>query len=127
MKKPNSVLIADDEAHIRLMLKKLFESLGVEDIREANNGVEVCRLYGERPSDFVVMDINMPKMDGLDALRHITGADNEAIVVMLTSVGTRQSVESSIEGGASYYIRKDTPLQELKIKFSELLEEIFGE
>lgn len=127
MKKPSSVLIADDEAHIRLMLRKLFQGLGITDIREAENGVEACRLYGESPSDFVVMDINMPKMDGLDALKNITTADNSATVVMLTSVGTRQSVESSVAAGASYYIRKDTPLAVIKEKFTQLLEELFDE
>ncbi len=123
----NSVLIADDEPHIRMMLRKLMESMGIFDIREASDGLEACRMYGDSPSDFVVMDINMPRMTGLEALKAITDVDPEAVIIMLTSIGTRQAVETSVEHGACFYIRKDTPLKEIREKLENVLEEVFGD
>jgi len=127
MNYPESILIVEDEIHIRLMLKKLFRDMGIENILEAGDGLEGCKLYGKQPTDLVVMDINMPRMNGVDALKKITSVDPDAIVVMLTSLGTREAVEASAESGAYYYIRKDTPLSEMKSKFSGLFEEIFNE
>ncbi len=124
---PESVLIAEDEEHIRLLLRKLLASLGINEIREAREGGEACRMYGETPSDFVVMDINMPGMNGLDALQRITDADADAVVIMLTSLGTRQAVEESAARGATYFIRKDTPLSEMRAKIAEVLMDVFGE
>lgn len=121
-----SVLIVEDEAHIRLLLKKIFMEMKFEDIREADNGLDGCRLYGESPPDLVIMDINLPKMNGLEALAAITDSDPEAAVIMMTSLGTRQAVETSIEKGALDYIRKDLPVNEIKAKLADILEEVFG-
>jgi len=118
-------MIVDDESHIRLMLKKLLESMGIPEIVEASNGLEACRLYGEDPADLVIMDINMPHLDGLQTLKKICEVDPDATVIMLTSIGTRQAVEASADSGAAFFIRKDTPLSQIKEKLSELIEEIF--
>ncbi len=118
-----SVLIVDDENHILHILTRIFRELDIPDIRVATNGREACRLYGENPTDFIVMDINMPLMSGLEALKAIIESDPDALVIMMTSVGTRQAVEASIEYGAIKYIRKDTPLNEIQAKFQQILEE----
>ncbi len=121
-----SVLIVEDEAHIRLLLKRIFKELEIEDIREASNGIEGCRLYGESPTDLVIMDINLPLMNGLEALAAITDSDPEAAVIMMTSLGSRQAVQTSIEKGALDYIRKDLPVNEIKAKLTDILQEVFG-
>jgi len=107
------------------MFRKLFEMMGIQDVREAANGVEACREYGRNPSDVVMMDINMPEMSGLDALERIVGADPEAIVIMLTSLSTRNAVDKSLECGATYFIRKDTPIPEIRDTLNEVFEKIF--
>lgn len=126
MSHPNSILLVEDEPHIRLMFRKLFEMMGIDDVREACNGVEACQEYGRNPADVVMMDINMPEMSGLDALERIVSADPEAVVIMLTSLSTRNAVDKSLEGGATYFIRKDTPIPEIRDTLNEVFEKIFG-
>lgn len=125
MSLPNSILLVEDEPHIRLMFRKLFEMMGITDVREACNGVEACQEYGRNPADVVMMDINMPEMSGLDALDRIVSADPEAVVIMLTSLSTRNAVDKSLEGGATYFIRKDTPIPEIKETLYDVFEKIF--
>lgn len=118
-----SVLIVDDEDHIRHILSRIFRELEIPDIRVASDGLEACRMYGESPTDFIIMDINMPLMNGIEALKAITESDPDALVIMMTSVGTRQAVEASIEYGAIRYIRKDTPLHQIREKLQGILKE----
>ena len=125
MKLPDSVLLVEDEAHIRLMFRKVFELMGIEDIREAKNGLEACHAYGSDPTDVVMMDINMPEMNGLDAMERILKADPEAIVIMLTSLSTRNAVDQSLKAGATYFIRKDTPITEMQMTLTEVFERVF--
>ena len=127
MKLPESVLLVEDEPHIRLMFRKVFELMWVPVIREAKNGLEACQEYGREPTDVVMMDINMPEMNGLDAMERILKADPDAIVVMLTSLSARNAVDTSLKAGATYFIRKDTPIQEMQSTLTEVFERVFAE
>ncbi len=124
MKAFKKALIVDDEAHLRLYLKLILQGIGVETISEASNGLEGIEQYQQVKPDFVLMDINMPGMDGLEALEKITDYDPDAIVLMMTSVATRQSVEQSALNGAVQYLRKDTPKDEISLRIVETLEEL---
>ncbi|MBF0318307.1 MAG: response regulator transcription factor [Nitrospirae bacterium] len=112
-KKP-AVLIADDEKHIRLLLKTVMASMNFTIAAEAANGEEAVQLFKELGPDLVLMDVNMPFKSGEAALSEIIAGSPGAIVIMLTSVAEKESVEKCIGLGASGYVRKDTPLAELK-------------
>lgn len=127
MIRPETALIVDDEPHIRLYLKLLLRQIGCTECMEAGNGQEGVDLYKARKPDLVLMDVNMPVKEGMEALKEILEFDEDAVVVMMTSVASRQAVENSAELGASHYIRKDTPKNEIVQVLNELIEEIWGD
>lgn len=106
-------LVIDDEAHVRKYIGLVLRSLGVTAIVEASNGTDGFTAYERERPDFVLLDVNMPGQDGLETLKQIRAFDPDADVVMLTSLSTRQTIEDAAESGALYYIRKDTPREEL--------------
>lgn len=122
MKSTRRVLIADDEAHIRIYLSKILQGIGVETCLQARNGREALEVFKKEKPDIVFMDINMPYLSGLDALNEIMAIDEDAVIVMMTSVTTRESVEESAESGAFHYLLKDTPKRELTQMIKNLLE-----
>jgi two-component system chemotaxis response regulator CheY len=127
MSRPISALIVDDEAHLRSYLKLILKQLGFERIYEAANGQEGIELYKYHQPEFVLMDVNMPVKEGLEALKEILEFDEDAVVVMASSVASRKAVETSVELGASYYLRKDTKKEEIIETINNLIEEIWGE
>lgn len=106
MKPELTALIADDEAHIRTFLKFMLLELGIKQTYLVDNGRDAVEAYREYNPDLVLMDINMNKMNGLKALEHIMQVNEDAIVVMLTAVSTREAIEQSHQDGAVYYIIK---------------------
>ncbi|MFW5874200.1 MAG: response regulator transcription factor [Verrucomicrobiota bacterium] len=125
MSRPTTALIVDDEQHLRMYLKLILKGIGFTEFFEAENGeVGVKRYRAQRP-DLVLMDVNMPVKEGLEALKEIMEFDEDAVVVMTTSVASRQAVETSVELGAAHYIRKDTPKEEIAEQLNELIREIW--
>ena len=116
-------LIVDDENHIRKYIGLVLRSLGATTILEATNGAEGVETYEREKPDLVLLDVNMPVMDGIETLRKIRSFDAQASVVMLTSLATRLTIEEAIEGGALHYIRKDTPRDELIALLNEIVAE----
>ncbi len=113
------VLLADDETHIRLLMKTIMSSLNCEVVAEAKNGAEAVELFGKTCPDIVLLDINMPMKTGEEALAEIMAAKRDAFVIMLTSVADMESVKRCLSLGASNYLRKDTPLPEIRKKIVE--------
>jgi two-component system chemotaxis response regulator CheY len=105
----NTVLIVDDEPHVRMYLKLILKKIGFKYFIEAKDGQEGIDLYKSRSPDLVLLDVNMPVKEGMEVLEEIMQFDYTAVVVVISSVASRQAVEQSVELGASYYIRKDTP------------------
>ncbi len=124
---PNSVLLVDDEPHIRLYLKAILKRLGVETFYEADDGEPGVELYRQEKPDLVLLDINMPNMDGLEALSQIVEIDPNAVVIMMTAQASRKAVEKSGEEGATYYIRKDTLKEELIAILKDVFSQIWDE
>ncbi|MBU0996013.1 MAG: response regulator [Proteobacteria bacterium] len=113
-KRKLKVLLADDERHIRVLMKKNIESMNGQVVGEAENGNQVMHMFRKKKPDILFLDINMPGKTGDDVLKDIMETDPDAFVIMLTSVSDYETVSRCIELGASGYIRKDTPSQEIK-------------
>ncbi len=122
---PNSALIVDDEQHVRLYVKLVLKSLGIERFFEAENGAAGVESYTENRPELVLMDVSMPVMDGVSALRKINETDPAALVIMLTSMASREIVEECAEGGAINYIRKDVPREELAHLLRETIDDYY--
>lgn len=122
-----TILLADDEPHIRKFLGLLLKQLGAPTVIEASNGEEAVALFQQHQPDLVLLDVNMPIMDGIQTLRRLKELDPDSAVIMLTSLANRQTVEEAATLGALNYIRKDTPKDEVLRALRETIEACFGE
>ncbi|WP_298175996.1 response regulator [Saccharomonospora sp.] len=120
------VLVAEDEALIRLDLVEMLREEGYEVIGEAGDGEEAVKLASELKPDLVILDVKMPKLDGIEAAAKITG-DRIAPVVILTAFSQRELVERARDAGTMAYLVKPfakrdlVPAIELAVsRFSEL-------
>ncbi len=100
------VLIVDDLTFIKMVLKDLVEKAGFRVVGEASDGEEALRLFDEKRPDVVLMDITMPKMDGLTALQKILEKDPEAKVIMCSALGQQRLILQAIQLGAKDFIVK---------------------
>lgn len=101
-----SVLIVDDTLFMRASIKQMLEANGHSVAGEASNGVEAIERFAAVKPDVILMDITMPDMDGLEALRRIKEIDPSAKVVMCTAMGQQAMVAKAVELGAQQFIVK---------------------
>jgi len=99
------ILVVDDAEFLRVRISKMLSSEG-HDIIEAENGLKAVETYKTSKPDMVLMDITMPEMDGLAALREIKKYDPSAKVVMLTALGQESVVLEAIKSGARDFVVK---------------------
>jgi two-component system, chemotaxis family, chemotaxis protein CheY len=107
------VLVADDEPHIRQVIAAIVRSLGAEVVAEAADGGEAVKLYGELRPDVVILDINMPRMRGDDALTRILALDPHAVAIMMTAQDTIDTVHDCLDRGARHYILKSNRAEDI--------------
>ena len=119
-----TALIADDEAHMRTFLKLLLKDLGIGKIYLMQNGMDAVEAFREYSPDLVLLDINMNKMNGLEALKYIREIDDKAKVIMMTAVSTRDAIEDSSRKGATYYILKTQSPDDIKERIKHVLEAV---
>lgn len=117
------VLIVDDSLIIRKKISKILENLGHDVVFDATNGQEAIDAYIKYKPDLVSMDITMPDMDGITAVKHIIKEDKKAKIIMVTSHGQEDMVIKSIQAGAVGYILK--PISEDKM--AQVIGEVFIE
>jgi len=108
------VLLADDESHVRLFIRTLVNSMGCEVVAEAADGKQALEQFDKTSPDLVFLDINMPVMDGIAALKELRRKNDKVAIVMLTSLASEEVVDQCLDAGANYHLRKDLPLSELK-------------
>ena len=113
------VLLADDEAHVRLFVKSVIATLGFQVVAEAANGQQAIEQFEKVSPDLVLLDINMPVMDGIAALKELRKRSESVAIIMLTSLASVEVVEQCLEAGANYHMRKDLPVAELKEEIQE--------
>lgn len=117
------VLVIDDNLVMRRNIKNMVEQLGHTVVGEAEDGNEAVYKYKECEPDVVTLDIVMPMVDGIEALKRLMDKDPAAKVIMVTSLGHKSKVLKAIELGASHYVVKPIKTEDL----SRVLNEVLGE
>lgn len=121
------ILLIDDEAHIRKYVGLITRGLGSPVIIEAADGEQGLALYAKESPDLVLLDVNLSGIDGVQVLSAILAQDPDALVVMLTSMANRQTIEECLRLGAVSYIRKDTPKEAILAELSAIVRDNLGE
>ena len=101
-----NILIVDDAAFMRMMIKDILTKNGYNVVGEAENGAKAIEKYSELKPDLVLMDITMPEVDGIAALKKIKGSDPNALIIMCSAMGQQAMVIESIQAGAKDFIVK---------------------
>lgn len=101
-----NILICDDAAFMRMMIKDILTKNGYNIVGEAENGQKAVDKYNETKPDLVMMDITMPEMDGIQALKKIKSTDPNAAIIMCSAMGQQAMVIESIQSGAKDFIVK---------------------
>ena len=109
-----NVLIVDDSRTSRKILKGILEREGYDVVGEATNGQEGYDRYVELRPDIVTMDVTMPVLDGIEALKKIKGDYPDSKVVMVTSAGQRTKMVEAVQSGASEFLTKPFEAAQLK-------------
>ena len=100
------VLVVDDAKFMRHLLKNILSGLGCEVVGEASDGKEACAMYKELSPDVVTMDIVMPNVSGIDALKDIRASDPNAKVIMISAIDQREPLMEALKLGAADYVVK---------------------
>lgn len=101
-----NILLVDDAAFMRMMLKDILTKNGYNIVGEAENGIQAIEKYKELRPKLVVMDITMPEMDGIQAAKAIKAEDSEALIIMCSAMGQQAMVIEAIQAGAKDFIVK---------------------
>ena len=103
---PGKVLVCDDAQLTRRTLRNILEDAGYEVVGEAVNGEDAIHKYKECRPDIVFMDIVMPELDGIEAVKRIIEMDSQAVIIMCSSLAQQKKVVTAIRAGAKDFIVK---------------------
>ena len=113
-KKKIRVMIVEDEDHVRALIKTVVKNMNCEIVGETNNGKDAVSMYHELKPTMLLLDINMPIQSGKKALAEIRKKFPNTFIIMLTSLSDSETVEDCIKLGATGFIRKDLPIDEMR-------------
>ena len=117
-------MIVDDSMIVRMNLKNILKQNGHEVVAEATNGEEACEMYELFKPDLVTMDITMPKMDGITALKNICTAHKDAAIIMISALGQEIRVLEALNIGAKHYILKPFNHADISEKVNSVLQNV---
>ncbi len=101
-----TVLITDDTAFMRMTLKNILEKNGYEIVGEAEDGKQAIDMYDQHKPELVTMDITMPNVDGLTAIKEIMNKDPEAKIIVVSAMGQKSLVIDALNAGAKDFVVK---------------------
>lgn len=117
-----TILIAEDEESNFLLLKTILKKHC--NILHAKTGKELLEIYKEKPADLILMDIKMPEMNGIDALKEIRKFDTKIPVIMQSAYAFENDMESARQAGSNGFVTKPINIKELKAVLSSFLPEL---
>jgi two-component system, chemotaxis family, chemotaxis protein CheY len=120
-------LLIDDEAYFRKFVGQVLRKTFVTQVIEARDGREGVKAFGENKPELVLLDINMPHMDGLKTLTELRKISAHVPIIMLTSLSEEKIVEQCVQAGATFFIRKDVPAAQLSAALHQALDEFVFE
>lgn len=116
------VLVVDDEQHIRAFLAKEIERFGYTSVLQAKNGKEALDIYREQHPQAILLDINMPEMNGEEVLKIIRQENDSVMIIMVTAMISQQSVETCADLGADHFISKGAPPKQIRAELSKIFQ-----
>lgn len=122
----NRILIADDSTFMRGILRNSLKHYGYTVVGEATNGVEAVKLYKFLKPKIVMMDIAMPEMCGIEALKQIIAIDPAAMVLMVSALGEKKLVNESFKNGAKDFIIKPFTKERVHQAITKVTEKEFS-
>ena len=124
MARPTSALLVDDEAHVRVYLRMLLQSVGVTTVWEAADGKQAVELYALHRPPVVLLDLAMPVVSGEQVFRDLQAIDPDVAVIIVTSQSSLKSVQALHQLGAIAYLLKHTPREQMVRTLNEALDSI---
>lgn len=124
MPRPTTALIVDDEAHVRAFVRLLLKELGIETCWEAADGQAALEFVRQYEVELAVMDINMPLLDGLQALAKMREENLDVPVIFMTSQGAIGMVKEAMELGAIGYVIKHATREEVLKSIREAIDSL---
>ncbi|MFQ5423932.1 MAG: response regulator [Phycisphaerae bacterium] len=121
------IMLVDDSRTIRNIQKNTLKTLGHEDIIEASDGVEALKLKSETPPDLMLVDWNMPNMDGITLIRKIREVDKKTPIIMCTTEAEKSRVLEAVKAGVNNYVVKPFTAQTLAEKIGQTMAKVTGQ
>jgi len=120
MSSPLQVLIVDDSLSMRTIAKTFVTALGHEVIGEAADGKEAVKKYFQLKPDVVMLDLVMPRFDGKKTLKKLRELDNDANIIICSSLGSEGDIEYCLSAGAKFYLQKPYELAGVQNALAQL-------